>query len=464
MKRDISIFLLFFLFTIKGSGQLDIRGIALCDLSPFRKGDTISIKGYSYDITSDTEKYLVKSDNVERVVPASYIRLLDNDFGFWTRIWYKNRLSAISKNGWQDDRREVLFEDFRNYISAMEEHDLIYKDDYLENYLQSLAMAIHPECFIKPDNKPLEIIIIKSVIPEVYAFDHGTIVISTGIIAETDSEEELALILSENIAHIVLEDNLENLNNNLNTNNAFLFSAVLFSVASDIVMGVHNTRSNYKFTLGDMLSVWELPLTIAEGMIRRPSDSYTSLQMERSREIAQGCINNLISENYTFRTCQEYGLVISSVVRDCAWDEYFRENYNISCELVDKLINLDIDDEEDWLLKAKNYLELQDNRESNLQALEFIETAQQMDQYHLAEVLLVKGIILMRLERLDEAREVLNEFISASVNFYFRVLPRSFFFLALHYGNPSSGNVNELAEDIVYNKKYNTYCRIIFLQ
>src|SRR4030042_4438408 len=151
MKINITIFLFQFLFIIEAAGQPNIRGVALCDFSLYKTGDTISIKGYSYDITSDTEKYLVKSDNVERVVPASYIRLLDNDFGFWTRIWYKNRLSAISKNGWQDDRREVLFEDFRNYISAMEEHDLIYKDDYLENYLQSLAMAIHPECFIKLD-------------------------------------------------------------------------------------------------------------------------------------------------------------------------------------------------------------------------------------------------------------------------------------------------------------------------
>jgi predicted RNA polymerase sigma factor len=57
---------------------------------------------------------------------------------------------------------------------------------------------------------------------------------------------------------------------------------------------------------------------------------------------------------------------------------------------------------------------LKNNYESNLLALEYIEAAQQIDQYHLAEVLLVKGIILMRLERTEEAREVLNEFIEAS--------------------------------------------------
>ena len=66
------------------------------------------------------------------------------------------------------------------------------------------------------------------------------------------------------------------------------------------------------------------------------------------------------------------------------------------------------------LLKARIFTDLYDDIESNSKALKYIETAQQLDQYHLAEVLLVKGIVLMRLERIEEAREVLNEFILAS--------------------------------------------------
>ena len=66
------------------------------------------------------------------------------------------------------------------------------------------------------------------------------------------------------------------------------------------------------------------------------------------------------------------------------------------------------------LLKARIFTDLYDDIESNSKALKYIETAQQLDQYHLAEVLLVKGIILMRMERIEEAREVLNEFILAS--------------------------------------------------
>ena len=85
-----------------------------------------------------------------------------------------------------------------------------------------------------------------------------------------------------------------------------------------------------------------------------------------------------------------------------------------SLELVNKLTEPGLGDEEDWLLKARIITDLYDDPESNLQALDCIETAQKLDQYHLAEVLLVKGIILVKLERFEEATEVLNEFITAS--------------------------------------------------
>jgi hypothetical protein len=208
MKRNIILFILQFIFIVEAAGQPDIRGIALCDFSSYMTGDTVSIRGYSYDKINHTEKYLVKSHNLDVYVPASFIEVRDSEYSFWTRVWYMNRLSAITKNGWQNDSREPLIEDFRNYISAMEEDGLIYKDDYLLNYMQNLSMSIHPECLVKPDEKPVEIVVIRSIEPEIYAFDHGTIVISTGMIAGTNSEEELALLLAENTAHIVLEDNL----------------------------------------------------------------------------------------------------------------------------------------------------------------------------------------------------------------------------------------------------------------
>lgn len=293
---------------------------------------------------------------------------------------------------------------------------LVYTDDYLQDYLRNLMMAIHPECLVKPVEREIEIVILNLPDPEIYAFNHGAIVITTGKIAETSSEEELALILSESIAHIVVEDDLANLNKALDVKDGAFISANLFSVASSIAGIVLNVHNEYSFITDALFLARDVSSIIADFPVQLGVNNYSAQQTERSGRIAQECLNRLVSENYVFRNCQEYGLMMSSIIRDCAWNEYFNGNYIESLELVNKLMYTGIGDEEDWLLKARIYIELYDDTESNLQALEFIETAQRLDQYHLAEVLLVKGIILMKLERSEEAKEVLNEFISASEN------------------------------------------------
>ena len=84
------------------------------------------INGYYYDKTYNTGKYQTSSGNVQMALPDSCVRVI-GDYGFWTQVWLKNRLSVISKKSWQDERREILIEDFDLYISEMREHNLIYR-------------------------------------------------------------------------------------------------------------------------------------------------------------------------------------------------------------------------------------------------------------------------------------------------------------------------------------------------
>ena len=371
------------------------------------------INGYSYGNNYSTGNYQTSSGNVKMELPDSCVNLIE-DYGFWTQVWLKNRLSAISKKSWQDERREILVEDYDLYISEMREQNLIYRDDYLENYLHNLLLAIHPECLVKPTEREIDIVILKLADPEIYAFNHGVIVITTGKIAETNSEEELTLVLSECIAHMVLEDDLINLNKTLNLHDAAFISANLFSIASNITGIIFSVRGEYSFLTDAFLLARDISSIIADSPVQAHVDHYSTQQTLRSGGIAQEFMNYMVSENYPFHNCYEYRLIMSSILRDCAWNEYFEEDYVTSLELVNKLTEPGLGDEEDWLLKARIITDLYDDPESNLQALDCIETAQKLDQYHLAEVLLVKGIILVKLERFEEATEVLNEFITAS--------------------------------------------------
>ena len=104
-------------------------------------------------------------------------------------------------------------------------------------------------------------------------------------------------------------------------------------------------------------------------------------------------------------------------MKDLAWEKYFQKDYNGSLKLIDRLIQYGIADEEDYLLKTKIYLAQFNSHETNLQALKLVETAEQMDQYKYVELQLQKGIILMRLERFEEAQEALLDYLSVAESY-----------------------------------------------
>ena len=75
----------------------------------------------------------------------------------------------------------------------------IFRDEFLEDYLRQLVFIIHPESLIKDEPCRLNIMMIRTHTPECFVFDNGTIVITTGQIARTNTEKEL--IGSCSIAH-----------------------------------------------------------------------------------------------------------------------------------------------------------------------------------------------------------------------------------------------------------------------
>lgn len=414
MKKALTITLLCLSFFSIIKSQPVIKGIAEWSFDSYQVGDTIRLDGYRYNSSNNTEVYILKSRSGENNIPVSWIKLLEDDIGFWTKIWFQNRALSISNNSWQLSNRNLLYADFNNYRSRMEEHDLFLRDDYLEEYLRNLIGILHPECLIRPQERSIEIMILKSPEPEIYSFNHGVIVITTGKIAELECEEDLAFLLTEYIAHIVLEDNLANLNRYEDRKAAAGIASVVFSLGSNIAMGIHNVRSDYKFTVNDMLSVWDLTFYLSDILIQPPIEIYTLQQIRRSQKISCKRFDLLSGENFSFHSPREYGMIMSSIIRDLAWEKYFQENYDASLKLIDRLIQTGITDEEDYLLKTKIYLAQSDNYESNLQALRFVETAEQMDQYHYVELQLQKGIILTRLERYEEAQEALLDYLSVA--------------------------------------------------
>jgi len=414
MKKIFTIAIIFLLFFTIIKSQPVLMGIAVRNFGRYKVGDSIRLDGYRYNSYNQTEVYILKSYSGEAYILVSWIKLLDDSIGFWTKVWFQNRAIAICNNGWQSSNRNILYEDFVNYMTSIEKHNLILRDDYLDEYFRDLIEVIQPECLIRSDERYVEIIILKSSEPEIYAFNHGAIVMTTGKIAEIECEEDLALLLAEQIAHIVLEDNLANLNKYERRKDAVGIVGMIFSIGSNVAMGIHNVRNEDNFTAGDMLSVWDMSFSLPDKLVHPPVDLYTPQQIKRTQKIARRWFDDPSKENISFHTPKEYGMIMLPVIKDLEWENYFLGNYDVSLQLINRLISLGIGDEEDYLLKTKIYLVRFDDQESNLQALGFIEIAEQMDQYNYVELSMQKGIILMRLERYEEAKTAFLEYISSA--------------------------------------------------
>ena len=104
---------------------------------------------------------------------------------------------------------------------------------------------------------------------------------------------------------------------------------------------------------------------------------------------------------------------ISSVLSLTAWQEYHYHNYDQSLFYMDRVFDLGIANEEDYLLRAKLTRTISNTGESNLEALHLINTALAMNDFDFVEALAEKGLILIRLGEVGQAREVFMEYKNA---------------------------------------------------
>ncbi len=251
MKLLILTFTIIFISLQITSGQSDYRGIALKNINGHSAGDTIDIFGFKQN-SSGKSSYLIGNGFSEKYVSSTKLELLDNNLDYWQVVWLENQSSHINSSGWQTDLRTTLRDDFYEYASQMEINGLVFRDEYLEDYLRQLILIVHPQALIKEVPARLNILMITAIKPEVFTFDNGCIVITTGMLAKTRSEQELLAILSEQTSHVVLDHNLMNLTMEIrNESNAEFWSAFA-TIASAVAMEFSNIRYGTNFHVGDL--------------------------------------------------------------------------------------------------------------------------------------------------------------------------------------------------------------------
>jgi len=412
MNKFLSAGLLILLFHGNIFSQTQIQGVAIKKIDDFLPGDTINI--YGFKEKSSKESYLVRSGYGDKYVPANKIRLLDENMGYWQKVWFENQASHIRSSGWQIDLRMVLKNDFYEYASQMEINGLVFRDEYLEDYLKQLVFLLHPQSLAKSDPARLNILMIRANQPETFVFDNGSIIITTGQIARTNSEKELLTMLAEQTAHVVLDHNLMNLNHEIHSQKSAEFWTTFASLASALAMEFTNFRYGTNFNAGDVVLAGLTSAAISDAIMESAGADFSEEQKNLAQNLSIDYIANLENSNgFEYIPDKEYMINISSILSLTAWQEYHHHNYDQSMFYMDRVFDLGIANEEDYLLRAKLTRTLSNSYESNLEALQLINTALAMNDFDFVEALAEKGLILIRLGEVSQAREIFEEYKTA---------------------------------------------------
>ena len=413
MKLLILTFTIIFISLQITSGQSSYRGIALKNINGYSTGDTIDIFGFKRS-SSGKSSYLIGNGFNEKYVSSAKLELLDNNLEYWQVVWLENQSSHINSSGWQTDLRSTLRNDFYEYASQMEINGLVFRDEYLEDYLRQLILIVHPLALIKEVPSRLNILMITAIKPEVFTFDNGTIVITTGMLAKTRTEQELLTILSEQTSHVVLDHNLMNLTMEIrNESNAEFWSAFA-TIASAVAMEFSNIRYGTNFHVGDLVLTGLSAAAISDALVVSAGASFNNEQKEHSRNLSEAFMEDLHQrEDFEYLPDKEYMINISSAISLTAWQEYHHHNYDQAMRYMDRVFELGIASEEDYLLRAKLTRTLSNNYQSNAEALRLINTALAMHDFDFVEALAEKGLILIRLGEVAQAREVFVDYKEA---------------------------------------------------
>ncbi|MBL7113905.1 MAG: hypothetical protein ISS19_18345 [Bacteroidales bacterium] len=389
------------------------KGILLKNFNQYQPGDTLKVYGAQSDYP-DHPKFLVKSHYGYIYIGSESIKVMDEGMDYWEKLWFENRAAYIHNNGWKIKQRDLLMNDFRTYMTEMEKNELLIRDEFIADYFRQLVLMIHPGKLIRPDEKQIDIVILSSPESEIFAFNCGTIVITTSKIAEIENEEQLVKLLSRYVAHLVLEDNLDNLIDEMEAQEAADFFVVVATIASAIAMTSSNIKRGTSYRLGDALFVGDLTSTISHALISSIGADYTCQQVSRAKHNAAITVSNLQAQGVQFNEGKAYTIRITPVLKNLAWQSYYQNDYDRSREILDRIFEIGIEDEEDYLLLAKLYRATIGNEEGLQLALDAINKAEDLDDFNFVEVLFEKGMILMWMGEYLEAKIAFNEFLSVT--------------------------------------------------
>ena len=364
---------------------------------------------------------------------------------------YKDLVSF--RGGFDWDLRLELNELSQDVLAYYEKNDALYRDLYLESYLQELVYKLYPSTALTGLPGFVNIRILKDSSPNAFVFPNGTLIINTGLLSLIKSESELIAVLAHEIAHFVLEHTLKNIRKAEERRKRAEFLSFLATATVGVIeVGLASSNENYSpgaltFSTAIIASSVSSSINEALGMKYSHDQEYeadiVAKEMLNFLGLDPNYLTNVLQaiQNYSvkkgfFTTLQasathpniskrisilgsavqresdlNYTIRFSAINTFNAQIEFQRLNLQDCLELT--LLNIDagIASGTDYLLAAKSMLYLSNDSSSNKIALGYLEKSRAYSFANSIELEKVRGIFLDRIGNNGAAKLAFDSYI-----------------------------------------------------
>jgi len=433
----------------------------------FKVGDTVEVTCKNRVYSEEKKEYLYNfsasdKNGIWMIISEKKLEIISPAFSFSKENWFWDRefpegpAPQIASKGYTDTKR---------LLRELAAHDLLLEDNLLEDYIMKLLDEIfgaEEAAFfpLRPYPK-----ILKAQTPFAAGLHDGCMLVSTGLLASIYSESELLSVLTAQVGHFLLGHTAVNAQKFNLADDFFekLFSEDLltFSTSSWLQYNANPLAPSYQlagelrvdmgaYAIGalkgigatyDIRQLREMDVLVRKWLVTHRKDpDALSFMLDRQRrhyffpspedKVTSAAsvpiprvptsfthLNGRLQKlDFNFSHTEKVDLpdpkldeLLGEALAFHAWHEYYLKRYPRALSAASRLIKTEIADAQIYLLKARLLRMMYASEGYNIKAVALLgegrkRMVQKMPELHEEEVLL-----LMRMERWNEANKALNK-------------------------------------------------------
>ena len=444
------------------SGPIAIKGELKQTYESYPAGTPVVIRRVVKMKTTDKVGsdifYAAEINGIQIAIPAESMKAVtflppETNQEFWQQTYLKQHLyEYFHQHGYHTKLRREVDEECRNYLYKLEE--IGYDDDFTTSYVQNIFAKLTATGIDPNRNERLNVRVIQSPEPDAYMLPNGTMLISTGLLCTLDSEDELAAVIATEMAHFVLDHQINNIYRAERRAKRAAFWGTVLAVTAEVALDVaYWDDDDTALGVSAVASIGSIAALLNVNVINRLGMKYKNNQEYAADRVARellafkgmnpdglssalakiigfyniqnrgdnllryGSIDNLRkridkSGEAESQSSRSYLRTMSDVVTFNAAMNMADQRYDDAIRLVQKNINNNLVSDHDYIILVKSQMALYNTEEVNEECATLLWKARELagDNPNL-DIYKQEILLLMRMNKQAKAASTLKEYL-----------------------------------------------------